>query len=470
MADCEPPPMKSHTENELPLLLRVALLALCVRGGAAACGPAERPEPRTGRGELGSQQAFDLAEEEVLRDLAAIDRRIAQRARVTPTEADLRRVTMPAMLREDPTVAVVDGTIDPFSFDARARGLEAVKQKLKAMPATATGARTSERDLLTHLVDEEQVRLEEERALPRSASALVRAIVDTWQAPKTPREAADEDRWLARRLRELHEAMSSPSDPGTLDVVRARELDDALDALEHLASTPGFTSATQELVRMREALEAAGSKPPAKAQSEWPVISRRARVHLGTTDGPEVLQRELASAAADLRTRAEQALEAANVSRDALGPMLDKHVFVAGPCIDAVPGSRVRSMAAPQEREPGCHLRHFVSRAEDGAALAIALAAMHDHVVIAQWALDVARGTATIAEAQGRYRLLVPVLPDARARYERFALARPVAALGAGEAARILLMGAPRARASAWTAIGDVPLDVARRELGAPPR
>jgi len=463
--------MKSRTENELPLL-RVAVLALFALGGAAACGPAERPEPRTGRGAIDNQQAFDLAEEEVLRDLGAIDRRIAQRARVTPTEADLRRVTMPAMLREDPTVAVVDGTIDPFSFDARARGLDAVKQKLTTMPATAAaGARTSERDLLSRLVDEEQARLEEERVLPRSASALVRAIVDTWQVPKTPREAADEDRWLARRLRELHEAMSSPSDPaGTLDVVRARELDDALDALEHLASAPGFTSATQELVRVRDALEAAGSKPPAKAQSEWPVLSRRARVHLGTTDGAEVLQRELASAAADLRTRAEQALEAANVSRDALGPMLDKHVFVAGPCIDAVPGSRVRSMAAPQEREPGCHLRHFVSRAEDGAALAIALAALHDHVVIAQWALDVALGAATIAEAQARYRLLVPVLPDTRARYERFALARPVAALGAGEAARILLMGDPRARASAWTAIGDVPLDVARRELGAPPR
>ena len=124
-------------------------------------------------------------------------------------------------------------------------------------------------------------------------------------------------------------------------------------------------------------------------------------------------------------------------------------------------------MAAPQEREPGCHLRHLVSRAEDDTALAIALAAMHDHVVVAQWALEVASGAATIAEAQGRHRLLVPVLPDTRARYERFALARPVAALGAGETARILLMGEPKARASAWTALGDVPLDVARRELAA---
>ncbi len=447
-----------------------SFMALAVTLGAAAnvgCGAGAGSGPaRSTRGEIDPQKAFELGEDEVLRDLAAIDRRLAQRARVTPAEEDIRRVTMAAMLREDPTVAIVDGVIDPFSFDARARGLDAAKQKIAKLPVIAAGTRTSERDLLVRLVDEELVRLEEERALPRSASSLVRALVDTWQTPNTPEEAADEDRWLARRLNELREAMTSPSEPGrALDVVRARELDDALDALEHLASTPGFTRATQELVRVRDALEVAGSKPAAKAQSEWPVIARRARAHLGTTESAEALARELATTEADLRTRAEEAIAAAHVKPDSLGAMLDKHVFVTGPCIDAVPGSRVRSMAAPQEREPACHLRHLVARAEDETSRAIALAAMHDHVVVAEWALDVARGTATIAEAQAQHRLLVPVMPDTRARYERFALARPVAALGAGEAAHILLMGDPNARASAWNALGDVPLDIARREL-----
>ncbi len=445
-----------------------AALLLVLLSSTLACGGPAKPEPQTARGAADVQRTFDAGEEEVLRDLAAIDRRIAQRARIAPTEQDLRRVTMAAMLREDPTVAIVDGVIDPFSFDARARGLDAVKQKLQTLPSTAEGPRTSERDLLIRLVDEELIRLEEERALPRSASALVRAIVDTWQAPTTPREAADADRWLARRLAELREAMESPADPGrALDVVRARELDDALDALEHLASTPGFRTATQELVRVRDVLEAAGSKPAAKAQSEWGIVARRARAHLGMTEPAEVLERELATTEADLRARAEKGLAEANVSRDALVPMLDKKVFVSGACLDAVPGSRVRSMAAPPEREPSCHLRHLVSRAADGAELAVALAVMHDHVVVAQWALDVARGSATIGEAQGRHRLLVPVLPDTRARYERFALARPVAAIGAGETVRILLAGDPRARASAWSALGNVPLDVARRELGA---
>jgi hypothetical protein len=459
---------------------------------ATACGSA------TGRGERAASpadadrsRAFEGGEDEVLRDLAAVDPRIAQRTLVPPSEDDLRRVTMAAMLREDPTVAVVGGAIDPFSFDARARGLESARKRIGALPILPeAGSLTSERALLARLVDEELARLDEERALPRSASSLVRAIVDSWQAPKSEREAADVDRWLARRLAELHEVMLATVDPATaLDVVRARELDDALDALEHLVS--GYRSAMQELVRVREALEAASSKPATKARSEWSVIGRRARAHLGTTESPQILAQELAITEADLRARTNQALTAAGLTGDALAMNLEKQVFVSGQCIDAVPGSRVRSMAAAPEREPACHLRHLVSNIEDDATSvhdgrgsaegraswsptaggtrddgrALALAVMHDHVVIAQWALDVARGDATIAEAQGRHRLIVPIFPDTRARYERIALARPVAAIGAGETVRILLVGDPKARAKAWSALGDVPLDVARREL-----
>src|SRR5262249_39484109 len=155
------------------------------------------------------------------------------------------RVTMAAVLREDPTMAVVDGAVDPFSFDARARGLELAKKKIAVLPHDAT--RPSERDLLSGLVDAECVRLDEERMLPRSASALVRALVATWHPPKDEREAADGDRWLSRRLAELRETMAARDSSRGLDPVRARELDDALDALEHLASTPGFAASTREL-------------------------------------------------------------------------------------------------------------------------------------------------------------------------------------------------------------------------------
>lgn len=440
-----------------------ATIALLVH---LACGPpapgASAPSATDGAPQ--SSVAFDRLEEEILRDLAATDRRVALRARITPSDEDLRRVAMAAVLREDPTVGVIAGSIDPFSFDARARGLEATRAKIASVPSPAGPPGTSERELLARLVDEEVVRLEEERALPRSASSLVRAIVDTWQPPKDERELGDHDRLLARRLREVRETLKTTDPDVALDVVRARELDDALDALERLTS-PGFPQTTKELVLVRDALEAAGSRPPAEARSDWTVVARGARAHLGIFSDAEALSRRLATLAGELRPRAEQAVAAARIDRETLAARLDEHVFAGGPCLDAVPGSRVRSMAAPKEREPACHLRHLVARADDDAARAVALAAMHDHVVVAVWALEVARGASTIAQAQGAHRLLAPVAPELRARYERIALARPVAAIGAGEAARILMLGGPKARAATWSALGDVPLDVAEREL-----
>jgi hypothetical protein len=454
-------------------LVAAALVMACGPAASDATRPAAGPGDRDGR----SLHAFERVEDEVLHDLAAIDRRIAMRARLTPSEDDLRRVTMAAVLREDPTVAVIDGAIDPFSFDARARGLEATKQKLDASDVSPTGSFASERELLRRLVASEIVRLEEERRLPRSASALIRAIVDTWRPPRSERELAEYDRWLSQRLEAVREAMTSGAPENQLDVVRARELDDALDALEHLAATPGFTKTTQELVRMRDALETAGSRPAAKARSEWDATARRARAHLGFIASAENLARDLAALEVDLRARAERAVTKARVDRDVLGVGLDKQLFPADACVEAVPGSRVRSMAASPEREPGCHLRRLVARAAvpcetdddtcraQNASVARALAAMHDHVVVAQWALDVARGASTIVEAEGKHHLLIPVLADARARYERIALARPIAAIGAGEAVRILMAGDPKTRAKAWSALGELPLDVVEREL-----
>lgn len=433
----------------------------------AACGstPAQRPAAGQDDGDASrSAYTFHRIEDELLHDLAALDRRLAVRSHITPTEEDLRRVTMAAMLREDPTVAVNDGSIDPFSFDARARGLEAAKKKMATLPASKAGRPTTvEHELLGRLIDAEIARLDEERHLPRSASLLVRAIVETWQPPKDEREAADDDRWLARRLSELRESMNSQKDPSAaLDVVRARELDDQLDSLEHLTPTPMYSKTTQELVRTREALEAAGSRPAAKAESDWSQVEPRVRAHLGPLP-PDELATNLAVIAAELRAKAIQAVNAVKMSRDSLAASLEKVIFVSGPCHDAIADSPIRSMAAPQEREPACHLRHFVVRATDDATM---LAALHEHVVIAQWALDVARGTSTIAQAEARHPLLYPVLPDVKARYERIALARPVAAIGAGEAARLLLAGDPKARAAKWSSsIGEVPFDLARREL-----
>ncbi|MBX3190448.1 MAG: hypothetical protein KF819_25835 [Labilithrix sp.] len=448
--------------STLRALVGVAV-SVCACGGSPML-------PANGAGDDDAAQIGKLLtlEEEVLRDLAAIDRRIAARARIEPTDEDLRRVNMAAVLAEDATLAVVDNAIDPFSFEARARGLAAAKAKLERapsrLPASAPGmvaAPALERELLARLVDEETARLEEERSLPRSASALVRAIVETWAPPRGVDPTAARDRWLARRLGEVKTALATTA----LDVVRARELDDALDALEHAIDAPGFGAATAELLKLRETLEAQGSRPPAGPTSDWGELARRARAHLGWTESPEALDARLASLEAALRAAATEAVARSRASEDALFSRAAALVFAGGPpCTSAVPGSIVRSMAAPPEREAPCRLRQAAASASDDDARAATLVAMHEYVIVARWALDVARGASTIAEATAKHRPMSRPTPDVTARWERVALARPTAAIAGGLAAEVLRADPPR-RAKAWMDLGEVPMDVAERLL-----
>ena len=446
---------------------------------AAGCGGAgANVETRAANDDATARLArFQTVEDEVLRTLAAIDRRVARRARLDPREEDLRHLTMGAMLAEDASLAVVDGAIDPFSFEARARGLAAVKVTLASAPADLPdggaggfSAPALEKELLGRLVDEEVVRLDEERALPRSASALIRAVVETWRSPASQEHAAERDRWLSRRLREVNASVSGTSaGAGPLDVVRARELDDALDALEHAAESSGLVRSTAELVRLRELLESLATKPAAAAASDWSAVARRLETHLGTKLAPEALERRLDAAERILRAAATRATDEARLDPDALAAHAGPLVFAGGACAVAVPGSRVRSMSPSPERAVACRLRQNAAAATDDGARAHALVAMHDHVVVAQWALDVARGTATIAQATGKHRPLSRPGPDVAARWERIALARPTAAIGGGLAAEVLYgTGDPSARARAWSELGEVPLDVAERMLAAP--
>ncbi len=444
-----------------------------------ACGSPSSPIPASGAREdaAAAVAAFQGVEDEVLRDLAAIDRRVAARARIEPRDDDLRRVTMGALLAEDATLAVIDGAIDPFSFEARARGLAAARRKLDSLPPTlpqdtqgSIASPALEKQLLARLVDSEQVRLEEERALPRSASALVRAVVETWKAPATPQAAAERDRWLARRLGELLAAVSGATTrkgaSAPLDVVRARELDDALDALEHAIDAAGLVQATGELVKLRVALEAHGSRPAAGPASDWNDVARGVRAHLGLAFAPEVLDARLTTIEAELRAAAERATAGAHVSADVVATQASPMVLAATPCALAIPGSRLRSMAAPPERAATCRMRRIVTSATDDTARATALVVLHDHVTVARWAFDVARGAATIAQTTGRHRPLSRPGPDVIAKWERVALAQPTAAIGGGLAAGVLYgAGDVESRARAWSELGDVPFDIADGDL-----
>jgi hypothetical protein len=196
------------------------------------------------------------------------------------------------------------------------------------------------------------------------------------------------------------------------------------------------------------------------------------QAHLGITASDETLATTLDALAVEIRKRVEAPSTVDVGARsgdkreraDTLALDLGDRVYAEGPCLDAVPGSRVRSLAAPEEREPACHLRHLVAASEDVSARRIAIAVMHDHVVVATWALALARGI-PLARAAGKHRLFGAPTPAERSRLERLAAVRPLAALAAAETVRLLMAGDPWERAKAWRSIGDVPFDVASREL-----
>ncbi|MDB4940582.1 MAG: hypothetical protein JWP97_116 [Labilithrix sp.] len=455
------------------LLLALSLLA-------CACGsppPSTSPAGRTPDA-AGAVAALASLEDETLRDLAALDRRVADRAHVRPTEADLQRVTMGAMLAEDPSLAVVDGAIDPFSFEARARGLAKVRAKVAAaprtLPAAAGGAMARpalEATLLVRLVDAEAARLEEERVLPRASSALVRALIDTWQAPRNPQEAAERDRWLSRRLEDVLAALGTNAAPGDLDVVRARELDDALDALEHLIEASALGRSTAVLVRLREALEQRSNRPRGGAASDWPAVSRSLAAEVGITTAPEQLDAQLAALESDLEKQVAEAVEASHAPSDRIEAQAAPLTFPRRPPLTAlrdVQGSRLRALEPPVERAAAMQGSALLATANDEIARAIALVVLHDHVTIARWALDVARGSTTLEATTARHRPRSRPTPDVIARWERIALAQPARAIGAGYGALVLFAKGPAAaaaRARAWTELGDVPMDIAEREL-----
>ena len=227
--------MASWLARSVALSLALSSLVACTPGQQGPNVPgADEPAAKTA--------AFAAAEDDVLHALAAADRRFALRSGVKAQTEDDGKLAMGALLAEDASLAAVDGAIDVFSFQARARAIAKAREGLAKVPRGAPQPTAFEAELLGRVVGEETARLEEETRLPRSASSLLRAVVETWTPPSAPDKAAERDRWLSRRLAEVTKSIEEK--PLLLDVGRARELDDTLDALEHIVDQPGFGKTT----------------------------------------------------------------------------------------------------------------------------------------------------------------------------------------------------------------------------------
>jgi hypothetical protein len=440
-------------------------LALVVSAATGACAkPATVRAPETAE-DPAAVSRFLSVEGQILADLAAIDRRLAARVGHTPSDDDLRRVAMAAIMSEDASTAVVDGAIDAFSFGARARGLDAAKRKLDAAPA-ASAAVAQERALLSRLLEAEILRVEDERRLPRSASDLVRAIVATWTPPESLALVGERDTWLARRLSEVRDSLAAPG--AALDTTRARELDDALDDVEALTREAPFKKATPELVKLRDALESSGGP---HVPVGWESVRAHLRVHFGVdAASPKDLAAELEAAEATTREAAGKVALYGESEKDALAAQMQEVLFSRAPCRMPVAGSRVRSLFAPPERTPLCHIVvSLAAKPEVSTALAVA---MHTYVTVGLWALELATREARVSEASARHGLLYPPTTSVHARAERLALARPTTAIGTAVGVAMLLRaagGAPEG-ARRWVTLGDAPLDVTSAAMAPGPQ
>ncbi len=446
-----------------PTLPLAVVLAAAMATGACA-KPATVHAPSSVRDPEATAKFLSI-EGQVLADLAAIDRRLAARVGQAPSDDDLRRVAMAAILSEDASTAVVDGAIDAFSFGARERALTAAKRKLDAAPAVE-GPSAQERALLSRLLEAEILRVADERRLPRSASDLVRAIVATWTPPETLAAVGERDAWLARRLSEVRGSLAAPG--AALDTTRARELDDALDDLEELTREAPFKQATPELVKLRDALESSGGP---HVPVGWESVRAHLRVHFGVDAASATdLASELEAAEAATREAAGKVSLYGESEKDELAAQMQTIVFSREPCRMPVAGSRVRSLFAPPERAPLCHLVVSLAAKPDlSTALAVA---MHTYVTVGLWALELATRESRVSEASARHRLLYPPTTSVHARAERLALARPTTAIGTAMGVALLLRSAGGAHEGArrWVTLGDAPLDVTSAEMGPGPQ
>lgn len=437
----------------------VALLAAaCIRPVArAAHAPDAAPALEATR-----VAAFGRVEDEAMSWMAAADPRLAARANAPAPSTDdvLKRIGTEAVLAEDATAVIHGGSLDLFAFRARASALDQAAHRVAASadplpegapPDWAIARPKLERELLARVIQEEQVRAAEEAKLGDASGDLVRAIVATWTPPAVPEEWPLRDAWVSKHLLEIRDSLrQGPPRSGPLD------LDVELYPLERLLAPLQFPRGSAAIAELRVGLDQDMRQVPPLLIPER--IAFGAKVHLGVAVDAPTLAARFERTAARLRDLATAALVASGPGRPAIEARARQLLLVERPC-PAVPGTRVRSMGPPPERAAICGiLRALMEEPVQSAALV----ALHDDLLLA--------AAAVTADPPPRTGLLSHPEDDLVDALRRAARERPIPAIGVGLAAELLYATPGEdARLRAWRSLGEAPLDVVAREIGAAP-
>lgn len=395
-------------------------------------------------------ERFHREEADLLRALSTFDPRLALRIGTHPSDAELRKAAMSALIAGDSSLVVHEGALDVFSFESRARGLEAAAKSAEGWTYPLAGEAKLERDLVKRLIVEEKARLSEERRLPASASELVRALVVTWAPAATPEALKAKDDWLTRRMDDVRESLTND----VLTTVELNELDDALDPLERL--TVGYSGTAASLARLRIAL--AQVHPASIPLGTWAEVQSAGLSHLGVKIDLTTLRAELERVRSGLHELI--ALENKGVSRvdqSAGKERAERLVLIEGTCRNA---QGIRSLGPSPERAPICGLLGALAT-PDLNGNDVLRRVLHDDLTVALWALAIHGDKLEPRRAAEKYRIESGIPPEREVRLLRRAVVRPVSVLGVGLAVTML----DTVSAERWLAFGDAPLDVIATEL-----
>ena len=445
----------------------------------AACGPAapaaRRPRTPAEEGDARATvrlEAFYADEARILALLGAADPRIARRAHMEADETELRKAAVGAILAEDTDVAVDSGHTDIFSFDVRGRALVAARKILAPYteplpdPKVGDGKRPElERQLLDRFLSTEELRLAEERRLPRSAASLLRGLALTWVPPRTKEELSARDPWLAARLGRIEPTLA----PGSLRPAERDDLDDAMDPLERAVfgvnAADAYPLSHAAMTRLRIVAQGAGG--PDRKESRWDAVGPALAIDLGTKLSAETLGRLFGGTAAALELETRR-LIGTTVTSERLVTEADTLLGPVAPCPLPPGGSRLRRMDPPPEREFDCAVAAMTLKATRSDEQQALFLYAHTALVVAEWAVAVASGADAARPATEQARPLTFLPPDREQRLLRFASTRPVEAIARGLAVEWLFrdgVAAARIRASAWLEFGDAPFDLLERDL-----
>jgi hypothetical protein len=435
---------------------------------SAACGSSSGVV-RSPSGAAGSTTADErartselaTAEDTAIGWMAAADPRLAARANAVAPHDVVERIGMEAMLAEDTTAVFRGSSLDLFAFRARAHALGEAAKEMAAFPAplpevgplgSALGRPRLERELLERLLAEERARADDEAKLGDASGDLVRGLVSLWTPPARPQDVQDRDVWMEKHLLAVRDSLRDPARRAG-----SGDLEEALHPLEKLLAPLQYPRATAALAQVLIAIESDMRAVPKLVDTER--VARAVKVHLGLDVDPAALPARLQRLEARLRDDVERALrEAGDGARPGIEAKARELLLVERPC-PAVADTRVRAMAPPPERAAVCGaLRALTEEGSPAARMAL-----HDDVLLSL--------AAVMPAPPARTGLLSHPENDVVEALLRMARERPVVVLGVALAAELLYAeDGGEARLATWRALGEAPLDVVARELGAPVR